>query len=59
MSCKWFNPVHYPLVYDTTRADFEYIDYEAARNVCLESKAEDDPVRLLGRTRASSTSKVP
>jgi len=38
MSGKWFNPVHYPLVYDTSRADFEYLDYEAARKVCLEAK---------------------
>jgi len=38
MSGKWFNPVHYPLVYDTARPDFEYIDYDAARKVCVESK---------------------
>jgi glycine hydroxymethyltransferase len=38
MSGKWFNPVHYPLIYDTTRKDFEYIDYEAVRKVCLEHK---------------------
>jgi glycine hydroxymethyltransferase len=38
MSGKWFNPVHYPLVYDSSRPDFEYIDYEAARKVCLEHK---------------------
>src|SRR5271156_343862 len=38
MSGKWFNPVHYPLVYDNMRPDFEYIDYDAVRKVCLESK---------------------
>jgi glycine hydroxymethyltransferase len=38
MSGKWFNPVHYPLVYDNTRPDFEYIDYDAVRKVCLEHK---------------------
>jgi glycine hydroxymethyltransferase len=38
MSGKWFNPVHYPLVYDNTRPDFEYIDYDAVRKVCIESK---------------------
>lgn len=38
MSGKWFNPVHYPLVYDESRPDFETIDYDAARKVCLEHK---------------------
>jgi glycine hydroxymethyltransferase len=38
MSGKWFNPVHYPLVYDNTRPDFEYIDYDAVRKVCQEHK---------------------
>ena len=38
MSGKWFNPVHYPLVYDATRSDFEHIDYDAVRSVCLEHK---------------------
>jgi glycine hydroxymethyltransferase len=38
MSGKWFNPVHYPLVYDESRPDFEYIDYDAARKLCLEHK---------------------
>jgi glycine hydroxymethyltransferase len=38
MSGKWFNPVHYPLVYDSTRPDFEHIDYDAVRAVCLEHK---------------------
>jgi glycine hydroxymethyltransferase len=38
MSGKWFNPVHYPLVYDAARPDFEFIDYDAVRAVCLEHK---------------------
>lgn len=38
MSGKWFNPVHYPLVYDSSRPDFEHIDYDAVRAVCLEHK---------------------
>lgn len=38
MSGKWFNPVHYPLVYDQTKPDFEQIDYDEARKVCLEHK---------------------
>ena len=35
---KWFNPVHYPLVYDESRPDFGHIDYDAVRAVCLEHK---------------------
>ncbi len=38
MSGKWFNPVHYPLVYDPSRPDFEHIDYDAVRSVVLEHK---------------------
>jgi glycine hydroxymethyltransferase len=38
MSGKWFNPVHYPLVYDTSRPDFEYIDYDEARKICVQAK---------------------
>jgi glycine hydroxymethyltransferase len=38
MSGKWFNPVHYPLVYDQSRDDFERIDYDAVRKVCMEHK---------------------
>lgn len=37
-SGKYFNPVHYPLVYDESRDDFEHIDYDALRDVCLEHK---------------------
>jgi glycine hydroxymethyltransferase len=38
MSGKWFNPVHYPLVYDASRPDFEYIDYDEARKICVQAK---------------------
>ncbi|MCA9306257.1 MAG: serine hydroxymethyltransferase [Phycisphaerales bacterium] len=38
MSGKWFNPVHYPLHYDESHAEFERIDYDAVRRVCLEHK---------------------
>jgi glycine hydroxymethyltransferase len=35
-SGKYFNPVHYPLVYDADRPDHERIDYDAVERVCLE-----------------------
>jgi glycine hydroxymethyltransferase len=35
---KWFNPVHYPLVYDESSPNFGHIDYDAVRAVCLEHK---------------------
>jgi len=38
MSGKWFNPVHYPLHYGEDHPDFERIDYDAVRAVCLEHK---------------------
>ena len=38
MSGKWFNPVHYPLVRDTSSDAFETIDYDEAERVCLEHK---------------------
>ena len=38
VSGKWFNPVHYPLHYDKSHPDFERIDYDAVRRVCLEHK---------------------
>ena len=38
ISGKYFDPVHYPLVYDTSRPDFETIDYDALRDICLEHK---------------------
>jgi len=37
-SGKYFKPVHYPLVYDLSKPDFERIDYDAVRKVCLEHK---------------------
>ena len=38
ISGKYFEPVHYPLVYDEDSPDFETIDYGAVRDVCLEHK---------------------
>ncbi|HIM33732.1 MAG TPA: serine hydroxymethyltransferase, partial [Candidatus Poseidoniales archaeon] len=38
ISGKYFDPVHYPLVYATSRPDFETIDYDALRDICLEHK---------------------
>ncbi len=38
ISGKWFNPVHYPLIYDESAADFGHIDYDAVRAVCMEHK---------------------
>ncbi len=38
ISGKYFEPVHYPLVYDASRPDFETIDYGALRDICLEHK---------------------
>ena len=38
MSGKWFNPVFYPLHYDAGHPEFEQIDYEAARTVCMEHR---------------------
>ncbi|MFW5652473.1 MAG: serine hydroxymethyltransferase [Planctomycetota bacterium] len=37
-SGRYFEPVHYPLVYDESRSDFEYIDYDAVRDVCLKER---------------------
>ena len=38
ISGKYFEPVHYPLIYDETNSGFETIDYVALRDVCLEHK---------------------
>ena len=38
ISGKYFEPVHYPLIYDESSSDFETIDYDAVREVCLEHK---------------------
>ncbi len=37
-SGKYFNPVHYPLNYDLETDNYEHIDYDAVRDVCLEHK---------------------
>lgn len=37
-SGKYFNPVHYPLVYDESAPNHEQIDYDAVREVVLEHK---------------------
>jgi glycine hydroxymethyltransferase len=37
-SGRYFNPVHYPLTYDENDPNFERIDYDAARTLCLEQK---------------------
>ena len=34
----FYNPVFYPLHYDANHPDFERIDYDAVRDVCLEHK---------------------
>ncbi len=38
ISGKYFEPVHYPLIYDENDANFETINYDAVREVCLEHK---------------------
>ena len=35
---KWFNPVHYPLIYDESAPNFGHIDYDAVRATCKEHK---------------------
>jgi len=37
-SGRYFKPVHYPLTYDAGDTNFERIDYDAVRKVCLEHK---------------------
>ncbi|TVQ32651.1 MAG: serine hydroxymethyltransferase [Phycisphaeraceae bacterium] len=37
-SGTFYTPVHYPLHYDESHPDFERIDYEACREVCVEHK---------------------
>lgn len=37
-SGRFFKPVHYPLHYDKAHPEFERIDYDAVRRVCLEHK---------------------
>jgi glycine hydroxymethyltransferase len=38
VSGKWFNPVHYPLVYDESRDDHGHIDYEAVETLARQHK---------------------
>ena len=38
ISGRWFKPVHYPLVYDESRADCGYLDYDAIEKICMETK---------------------
>lgn len=38
MSGKWFNPVHYPLVYDEASPNFGHIDYDAVMKLAKEHK---------------------
>ena len=38
ISGKYFEPVHYPLIYDENDENFETINYDAVREVCLEHK---------------------
>ncbi|MEM1165413.1 MAG: serine hydroxymethyltransferase [Planctomycetota bacterium] len=38
MSGAWFKPVHYPLHYGADHPEFERIDYDAVREVCLREK---------------------
>jgi glycine hydroxymethyltransferase len=37
-SGRFFKPVHYPLHYEANHPEFEQIDYDAARKVCVEHK---------------------
>jgi glycine hydroxymethyltransferase len=37
-SGRFFKPVHYPLHYDKAHPQYERIDYDAVRRVCLESR---------------------
>ncbi len=37
-SGRYFKPVHYPLRYDLTATDYEQIDFDATRRLCLEHR---------------------
>jgi glycine hydroxymethyltransferase len=37
-SGRFFRPVHYPLHYDKAHPDYERIDYDAARKVCMDAR---------------------
>ena len=36
ISGNWFKPIHYPLVYDESRSDYGYIDYDEVERLCKE-----------------------
>lgn len=38
ISGKWFKPVHYPLVYDESKKDYGYIDYDAVEKLAKQHK---------------------
>ncbi|MEE9211700.1 MAG: serine hydroxymethyltransferase, partial [Phycisphaeraceae bacterium] len=38
LSGKWFNAIHYPLVYDESRDDYGHIDYDALHELCTRHK---------------------
>lgn len=40
VSGRWFNGVHYPLVYDAAREDHERIDFDALERVCAEHRPQ-------------------
>ena len=38
ISGKWLKPIHYPLIYDESRDDYGYIDYDAVEELAIEHK---------------------
>ncbi|MCH8823150.1 MAG: serine hydroxymethyltransferase [Planctomycetes bacterium] len=36
ISGKWLKPIHYPLIYDESRDDYGYIDYDAVEKLAIE-----------------------
>ena len=38
ISGKWFRPVHYPLVYDQSKKNYGYIDYDAVEQLAQEHR---------------------
>ena len=38
ISGKWLKPVHYPLIYDESRDDYGYIDYDAVEQLAIAHK---------------------
>ena len=52
ISGKYFEPVHYPLIYDENNPNFETIDYDEVRQVCQSTNqkccyAVTQPIRVL------------